>query len=83
MNKTRFAVHVFNKYAEVYQDKYMDVSLYHSTLDLFAASVANERAEILELACGPGNVTRYLLDKCPGWKILGTDDLVITARKKY
>lgn len=61
----------------------MDVTLYQDTLVVFAATVANERAEILELACGPGNVTRYLLDKCPGWKILGTDDLVITATKKY
>lgn len=73
MNKTRLAVHVFNKYARVYQDKYMDVSLYHATLDLFAGAVAKEDAELLELACGPGNVTRYLLDKRPHWKILGTD----------
>jgi 2-polyprenyl-3-methyl-5-hydroxy-6-metoxy-1,4-benzoquinol methylase len=67
------AAEVFNKHAAMYQDKYMDVSLYHDVLDLFCNSLPKENAEVLEIACGPGNITQYLLSKRPGLHILGTD----------
>ena len=51
----------------------MDVSLYGDTFDLFCKSFEKNNAEILELACGPGNITKYLLEKRPDFKILGTD----------
>ena len=73
MDKSEQAVSVFNKHAGLYQEKFMDVNLYGNTFDLFCESIKNENAEILELACGPGNITRYLLNKRPGFKILGTD----------
>ena len=78
------AADLFNKYAESYQEKYMDVALYAASLDLFCAHLPDENAEILELACGPGNVTQYLLTKSPGLKILGTDlapNMIELARK--
>ncbi len=73
MDKINTAEEIFNKYAAVYQDKYMDVGLYHDSFDLFCSSIATENADILEIACGPGNITRYLLNKRPDFKILGTD----------
>ncbi|MCW3122064.1 MAG: SAM-dependent methyltransferase [Flavipsychrobacter sp.] len=73
MDKNKEAVEVFDKHAKMYQEKYMDVSLYHDTLDIFCNSIAKNDAAILELACGPGNVTRYLLNKRPDLKILATD----------
>ncbi len=73
MNQTKIAVNIFNKLASGYQDKFMDVSMYHNSLDLFCDAIKNENAELLELACGPGNITKYLLDKRPDFKILGTD----------
>lgn len=51
----------------------MDVSLYHDSFDLFLSHIPKQNAEILELACGPGNITKYLLNKRPDLKILGTD----------
>jgi len=51
----------------------MDVSLYHDSFDLFCAAIEKENATLLELACGPGNITKYLLEKRPDLKILGTD----------
>lgn len=50
----------------------MDVSAYHPSLDRFLALLPTG-AEVLELACGPGNVTRYLLQQRPDLRILGTD----------
>lgn len=73
MDKTKIAVALFDKHAEGYQQKFMDVDLYHDTLDLFCKGIPKPNAEILELACGPGNITKYLLDKRPDFKILGTD----------
>lgn len=73
MNKTKIAVDIFDKYASNYQSKFMDVSSYYDGFDLFCKNIPKENAEILELACGPGNITKYLLDKRPDFKILGTD----------
>lgn len=73
MDKTKIAVDIFNKHASAYQNKFMDVSMYHDSFDLFCSHIKKKGAEILELACGPGNITKYLLDKRPDFKILGTD----------
>ncbi len=73
MDKTQTAVNIFNKYASEYQNKFMDVTLYSDSLDLFCKNITKQKASVLELACGPGNITKYLLDKRPDLKILGTD----------
>lgn len=73
MDKNKAAVAVFDKRAKEYQAKFMDVGLYHDTFDRFCDQVARKNADILEIACGPGNITRYLLDKRPDFNILGTD----------
>ena len=51
----------------------MDVQLYNESLDFFCDNTEKENARILELACGPGNITRYLLNKRPDFKITATD----------
>lgn len=73
MDKSKISVAVFDKYAQQYQDKFMDLSQYHDTFDLFCAAIGKTNAEVLEIGCGPGNITRYLLNKRPNLKILGTD----------
>lgn len=84
MDHSKNSVSIFNKYAREYQDKFMDVSLYHDTFDIFCDSIPKIGAEILELACGPGNITKYLLNKRPDFKILGTDlsENMLTLAKK-
>lgn len=73
MDHSLQAVEIFNKYAIEYQHKFMDVSLYHETLDTFCKQFNSPNAAILELACGPGNITKYLLEKRPDLIITGTD----------
>lgn len=73
MDKSKIAVDVFNKLAKEYAAKFMDVSLYHATFDVFCKAIAIPNANVLELACGPGNITHYLLSKRPDLKITGTD----------
>jgi len=67
------AIEVFNKLAQAYQDRFMDVSLYHDSFDIFCDHIKKENASVLELACGPGNITKYILQKRPNLKILATD----------
>lgn len=73
MDKNQLAVNLFDKRAQDYQDKYMDVSHYHDSFDVFCEHIPIQNPEILELACGPGNITQYLLKKRPDFQILGTD----------
>lgn len=73
MDKTKIAIEIFDNCARQYQDKFMSLNLYRESLDLFCAAVETENAEVLDIACGPGNIAKYLLAKRPGFKILGID----------
>ena len=73
MDKTKNAVAIFDKYAIEYQDKYMDVSRYADTLDVFCNLIEKDTSKILEVACGPGNLTRYLIQQRSNFQILGID----------
>jgi 2-polyprenyl-3-methyl-5-hydroxy-6-metoxy-1,4-benzoquinol methylase len=73
MDKYQIIVDTFDRRAQQYQDKYMDISLYSQTFDAFCQLISQPNADILELACGPGNVTQYLLSQRPDFNILATD----------
>lgn len=64
---------IFNKRAQRYQDLYMDVSAYGEGLQAFCEQIPLAQAKILEIACGPGNVSRFLLQQRPDWNLLGID----------
>jgi 2-polyprenyl-3-methyl-5-hydroxy-6-metoxy-1,4-benzoquinol methylase len=72
IDQNQNAVWIFNKNAELYQTKFMDVGLYHNTFDIFFDALP-PGAEVLELACGPGNISKYLLEKRPDLRLFGTD----------
>ncbi len=63
----------WNKVAKLYQDKFMDLDLYDDTYDTFCEDVNIENATILEIGCGPGNITKYLLNKRPDFRVEGID----------
>lgn len=73
MDKYEITIATFNKLADVYQEKYMDFDFYFETYDTFCELVRNDNAAVLDVACGPGNITKYLLNKRPGFKIEGVD----------
>lgn len=78
------AISVFNKNAAAYEERFMDVSLYKPSLDLFCNGIAAPDARILDIACGPGNVTKYILQQRPGFRVLGIDlseNMLALARK--
>ena len=61
---TEAAIFIFNHHAEEYQSKYMDLAKYHESLDLFCSLVPTS-PHLLDIACGPGNMTKYVLDQYP------------------
>lgn len=63
----------WNKIASLYQKKFMDLDLYNDTYDAFCAQVTIRNASVLEIGCGPGNITRYLLQKRPDFNIEAID----------
>lgn len=67
------AADAFDKSAKIYQDKNMDVSLFADTFNFFCDNIPANNAAILDIACGPGNITRYLLDRKPDYDVLGID----------
>lgn len=50
----------WNKIAELYADKFMELDIYDDSCRQFCSRLPNE-ASVIELGCGPGNVTRRLL----------------------
>lgn len=74
----------WNKIAELYEERFMGLDLYNDTYDAFCAAVGNRKANILEIGCGPGNVSRYLIQQEPDWHITATDiapNMIALAQK--
>ncbi|QYA24492.1 methyltransferase domain-containing protein [Gramella sp. MT6] len=64
---------IFDKYAKEYQGKYVNVDIYSGTLDLLLELMEKDGSRVLDVGCGPGNISRYLLNKAPLLNILGID----------
>lgn len=74
----------WNKLANLYEEKFMDLPIYNGSYDSFCASIPIQQARILDIGCGPGNISRYLLKKRPDFQILGIDaspNMVALAKK--
>ena len=82
-DKTIEAVAVFNKLATLYAQKYMDVSGYSESLEKLGELLNASEGTVLELGCGPGNITRFMLDRFPHLKITAIDlapDMIVIAK---
>jgi 2-polyprenyl-3-methyl-5-hydroxy-6-metoxy-1,4-benzoquinol methylase len=73
MDKAKSSISIFNEKAKQYQDKYMDQSLYHKGFDFFCQQIIKRDATVLEVGCGPGNITKYLLQQRPTLSITAID----------
>ncbi|MBF8456617.1 methyltransferase domain-containing protein [Kaistella sp. G5-32] len=73
MDKYNETFETWNKIALQYEEKFMDMNLYNDTYDLICTSLPEPNSKILEIGCGPGNITKYLLSKRPDFDIFGID----------
>lgn len=63
----------WNNIASIYQEKFMGLSLYNDTYNFICSSIDKPKAKLLEIGCGPGNITKYLLSQRPDFEIFGID----------
>ncbi len=73
MEHYKTTIDTFNKMADAYRDKFMDVDMYNQSYNHFINCVDDKNGNILEIGCGPGNITKYLLNQNPSFKIKGID----------
>ena len=59
--------------AQLYEEKFMELDLYNDTYKSFCDLLTKPDASILEIGCGPGNITRRILNLKPKLKVLATD----------
>jgi len=67
------AIDMFDQRVDQYVDQFMEVDRYADTLEQLSKAVNQTDAKVLELACGPGNLTSFLHQHNPDWQITATD----------
>ncbi|MBI3234207.1 MAG: class I SAM-dependent methyltransferase [Bacteroidetes bacterium] len=72
MQANKETLETWNKIASLYQDKFMDLDIYNDSYN-HVCRLLKERAKVLDVGCGPGNITKYLLSIRPDFEILGID----------
>lgn len=73
MDKDKETFDTWNTIASLYQDKFMNIDLYNETYNFISTSISKPNAKLLDVGCGPGNITKYLLSKRPDFDIFGID----------
>jgi 2-polyprenyl-3-methyl-5-hydroxy-6-metoxy-1,4-benzoquinol methylase len=84
MDQSATSASLFHKYADMYRRKYMDLTMYDDSYHEFCQLLRPGRARVLDSACGPGNVSRFLMAQRPDLDLLGIDlapRMVELARK--
>jgi cyclopropane fatty-acyl-phospholipid synthase-like methyltransferase len=73
MNNYAHTIKTWDQLAQQYQDGFMDLNIYDESYTMFCDLLEKKNARILEIGCGPGNITNFLLSKRPDFKIHATD----------
>jgi len=73
MDKYSITIETYNKSAKSFEDKFMNMDLYNDTYNKFCDLIDKKHADIFEIACGPGNITKYLLTRRPDFNIVAID----------
>jgi len=55
----------FDEFAAEYANKYNSIDSYLSSINKFCDLIKSDKPKILELACGPGNITKYVKQRFP------------------
>ena len=71
MNMYEITWDTCDKVATLYQEKFMDLDLYNDSYYIFCKLITRQNPHILELGCGPENITGHPILNSPHAKILG------------
>ena len=82
MDHTKLTIVAYDKNAQAYAEEFMHFLPYSQRIDEFSALLP-EGSYVLDLACGPGNTARQLLDSGKNLRLIGVDlskEMVLAAR---
>jgi SAM-dependent methyltransferase len=83
-NTDKETFETWNAVASLYEERFMELELYNETYDLSCDLLTPVGARILEIGCGPGNISKYLLTKRPDFDLHGIDiasNMISLAKK--
>jgi cyclopropane fatty-acyl-phospholipid synthase-like methyltransferase len=83
MDKTQQTIASYNRCAEAFTGKYLDLGIYQKFIEDFSKRL-KVGALILDLGCGPGNTAKFLMDQDRDYQILGVDlsaEMIKLARR--
>ncbi len=72
MDELDNTISIFDKYANQYQDKYMAYGPYVETYE-YLATLVNEGSSVLDVACGPANISKFLDERIAKLTFHGCD----------
>ncbi|MGJ5641947.1 class I SAM-dependent DNA methyltransferase [Formosa sp. S-31] len=84
MNSYKVTWNTWNKIAHLYQDKFMDLALYNDTYNKFLKQLNLKYSSVLDVGCGPGNISSYLFSQRPDLNITAIDvapNMITLARQ--
>ncbi|RYG20271.1 MAG: class I SAM-dependent methyltransferase [Chitinophagaceae bacterium] len=84
MDNYKETFETWNEVASLYEDKFMHLDTYNETYDFICECITVNKAKLLEIGCGPGNISKYLLTKRSDFSIYGIDvapNMIELARK--
>jgi 2-polyprenyl-3-methyl-5-hydroxy-6-metoxy-1,4-benzoquinol methylase len=67
------AFEIFDRYSDWYVKEHMDVSKYHVSLDFLLIQLQHSKLSVLDVACGPANLSYYFIQRRPNASIVGID----------
>ena len=73
MNTFEISIKRFDEFATEYAERFMNIDSYRIHFDKFCDLSENKQPKILELACGPGNVTKYIKQRFQNSEIIAID----------
>ncbi|MDN3643330.1 class I SAM-dependent methyltransferase [Lutimonas halocynthiae] len=73
MDTYKITFKTWDAIASAYERQFMDLSLYNDSYKLFLSSLDKPNARILELGCGPGMITRFMMQRFPDLNYTATD----------
>lgn len=85
MENFELSIQRFDEFADEYAQRFMELDSYSDSIDAFCNLIKTYRPGILELGCGPGNVTKLLKIRFPEALIVAIDlapKMIAIARKQ-
>jgi trans-aconitate methyltransferase len=73
MNHQQITQNTWNKVANLYDQKFMQLSIYNSTYDFLCQQFNTTAPRVLDIGCGPGNISQYIIKQLPNAKVEGID----------